>query len=103
MADHDEPLDRTQAALDANARLWRTWVLEHVGALRGYNLACFCTVPKPGEVDRCHRRVLLKLANPEIAAAVAAFGATIEQADLLLTTCARHENSTQKDIEKTSL
>jgi hypothetical protein len=33
--------------------------------LRGKNLACWCPLPKPGEVDWCHAAVLLKIANAE--------------------------------------
>ncbi len=56
--------DPDELALDANARLWRAWVLDHVGDLTGYNLACFCALPAPYERDKCHAAVLLKLANP---------------------------------------
>lgn len=31
--------------------------------LRGKNLACWCTLPKPGEPDLCHAAILLKIAN----------------------------------------
>ena len=31
--------------------------------LRGYNLACWCSLPNEGEPDHCHAAVLLKLAN----------------------------------------
>ena len=31
--------------------------------LRGFNLACWCSMPKEGEADLCHDAVLLKLAN----------------------------------------
>lgn len=31
--------------------------------LRGFNLACWCPLPKPGEPDICHAAVLLEIAN----------------------------------------
>ena len=31
--------------------------------LRGHNLACWCPLPKHGEVDYCHAAVLLEVAN----------------------------------------
>ncbi|MDE2106629.1 MAG: DUF4326 domain-containing protein [Patescibacteria group bacterium] len=34
--------------------------------LRGKNLACWCPLPKAGEVDWCHAAVLLREANPEL-------------------------------------
>ena len=33
--------------------------------LRGHNLACWCTLPKPGEPDICHCTVWLALANDD--------------------------------------
>lgn len=32
--------------------------------LAGRNLACWCPLPKAGEPDHCHARILLDLANP---------------------------------------
>jgi hypothetical protein len=32
-------------------------------ALRGRNLACWCSAPDPGGDDRCHAAILLELAN----------------------------------------
>jgi hypothetical protein len=31
--------------------------------LRGYNLACWCPLPEPGQPDHCHAAVLLEVAN----------------------------------------
>ena len=31
--------------------------------LRGKNLACWCTLPKPGQEDACHATFLLRIAN----------------------------------------
>lgn len=62
--------DPDQLGLDDNTRRWRTWVLENVHILRGYNLACWCKTPGVGVVDKCHRRILLQLANPEVFAAI---------------------------------
>lgn len=31
--------------------------------LRGKNLACWCSLPEPGQVDLCHADVLLAIAN----------------------------------------
>ena len=36
------------------------WIAEHIGELKGKNLACFCPLGKP-----CHRDVLLQAANWE--------------------------------------
>lgn len=33
------------------------------GELRGKNLACWCALPRPGEPDLCHARILLGIAN----------------------------------------
>ena len=33
--------------------------------LGGYDLACWCPLPAPGEPDLCHAAVLLEIANPE--------------------------------------
>lgn len=37
----------------------RTWIHEHIGELRGHDLACWCSLDQP-----CHADVLLELANP---------------------------------------
>jgi len=38
---------------------------EHARAIfRQCNLACWCALPAPGERDRCHAAVLLKIVNP---------------------------------------
>ena len=34
--------------------------------LRGFNLACYCPLPKDGGPDFCHAAVLLKVANEEV-------------------------------------
>lgn len=41
----------------------RKHVLAHLPELRGKNLACWCSLPAPGEPDLCHAALLLKLAN----------------------------------------
>jgi len=33
--------------------------------LRGKNLACWCSLPKPGEPDLCHAAILLEIANAD--------------------------------------
>jgi hypothetical protein len=38
----------------------RDWILEHIGDLRGKDLACWCKPDEP-----CHADVLLELANRE--------------------------------------
>lgn len=37
--------------------------LPEVSRLRGKNLACWCSLPAPGEPDHCHAAVLLRLAS----------------------------------------
>ena len=37
--------------------------IKKVPALRGKNLACWCSLPQPGERDNCHAALLLELAN----------------------------------------
>ena len=39
-------------------------LLSSLPNLRGYNLACWCSLPDEGESDLCHAAVLLRLANP---------------------------------------
>jgi hypothetical protein len=42
------------------------WVPEVIrGELAGWDLACWCPLPEPGEPDHCHAAVLLRLANGE--------------------------------------
>jgi hypothetical protein len=41
----------------------RRQILEAVPSLRGKNLACWCPLPRAGEMDQCHAAVLLELAN----------------------------------------
>jgi len=41
----------------------RTDILGALPALRGKNLACWCSLPSRGEPDTCHAAVLLELAN----------------------------------------
>ena len=38
-------------------------LLASLANLRGYNLACWCSLPNEGEPDLCHAAVLLRLAN----------------------------------------
>jgi len=38
-------------------------IREHADRLRGQNLACFCTLPAPGQFDPCHARVALEFIN----------------------------------------
>lgn len=60
---------REYAASEAT-RMYRQWVISHgidYTPLAGWNLACWCPLPRPGEPDWCHAAVLLELANrPEI-------------------------------------
>ena len=39
-------------------------LLSSLPNLRGYNLACWCSLPDEGESELCHAAVLLRLANP---------------------------------------
>jgi hypothetical protein len=41
----------------------RNAVLEALPALRGKNLACWCSLPEADEPDKCHAALLLELAN----------------------------------------
>lgn len=56
------------------SELYLHWLLSPAGAairaaaraeLRGRDLACFCPLPKAGEVDLCHAVHLLAVANSE--------------------------------------
>ena len=38
---------------------WR-WIVEHLHELTGRDLACFCPLPEPGEIDWCHARILIE-------------------------------------------
>ncbi len=50
-----ECVDRQRECIaHAKRNLWR---------LRGKNLACWCSLPKPGVIDSCHAAVLLEIAN----------------------------------------
>jgi hypothetical protein len=40
---------------------YRSMVTASRDELKGKNLACWCSLPKPGEPDICHAAVLLKL------------------------------------------
>ena len=55
------------ALIDEAYRLHCAFLVRHslddYHMLRGKNLACWCALPKPGEPDRCHAAVLLRLAN----------------------------------------
>lgn len=37
--------------------------VKHLAELQGRPLACWCQLPKPGEVDLCHAAVLIELAS----------------------------------------
>ena len=39
------------------------YIREHVHELRNTNLACWCKLPAPGELDPCHASILLEIAN----------------------------------------
>lgn len=41
----------------------RKWMLANLHTLAGLSLACYCPLPADGEVDWCHARILLELAN----------------------------------------
>jgi hypothetical protein len=41
----------------------RSRLLQRLPSLKGKRLACWCSLPGPGEVDQCHRRILAELAN----------------------------------------
>ena len=41
----------------------RDWIRDHLGDLRGCDLACYCPLPADGQPDHCHASVLLELAN----------------------------------------
>jgi hypothetical protein len=41
----------------------REKVLAALPALRGKSLACWCSLPQPGQRDNCHAALLLELAN----------------------------------------
>ena len=38
-------------------------IKERIPELRGFNLACWCPLPEPGQPDHCHAAVLLEVAN----------------------------------------
>ncbi|MEV4242583.1 DUF4326 domain-containing protein [Streptosporangium canum] len=44
---------------------WTSTTLAEVCEIQldGKDLACWCPLPEPGEIDWCHARVLLKIAN----------------------------------------
>lgn len=52
-----------QAATQAFAANLPLGKISGIDELRGKNLACWCPLPKPGEVDWCHAAVLLREAN----------------------------------------
>jgi hypothetical protein len=69
LIDHDFE-DRSAAARNAVKRFRR--LLSEDGVcrkaareLRGFNVACWCELPKPGEPDVCHGAVLLEIANAD--------------------------------------
>ncbi|MCK8787688.1 DUF4326 domain-containing protein [Roseomonas sp. NAR14] len=41
----------------------RERILRELPTLRGWNLACWCPLPAPGQPDHCHAAVLLTVAN----------------------------------------
>jgi hypothetical protein len=45
---------------------YRKKAKRNLHTLRGKNLACWCSLPKPGEPDLCHAAVLLALANANV-------------------------------------
>lgn len=49
-----------RAALEVG--LLRVTVEDVRRELKGKNLACWCKLPKPGEIDHCHAAVLLEVA-----------------------------------------
>ena len=49
-----------EATEEYNATVKREWK-----SLSGKNLACWCSLPKPGEPDICHAAVLLEVAKPK--------------------------------------
>jgi len=55
--------DISDADVGEPAAEYRRWVMEHIGELKGKNLACWCAAPQPYERDACHAAVLLRLAN----------------------------------------
>lgn len=50
-------------------QLFTNWLIEYpplmvsLDELAGYDLACWCPLPEPGEPDICHAAILLDLAN----------------------------------------
>lgn len=61
-AETAEELGYTGTAAEMlNAR--RAEVMRRLPELRGKNLACWCPCPAPYERDRCHRAILMELAN----------------------------------------
>ncbi len=45
------------------SRKARAHIQLNLESLRGKNLACWCSLPKPGESDLCHAAMLLICAN----------------------------------------
>lgn len=41
----------------------RRWILDHIAALAGHDLACWCPLGPPGVYVPCHADVLIALAN----------------------------------------
>lgn len=51
-----------EACADAQKASSR-YIRAHRSTLKGKNLACWCSLPKDGEVDMCHAAVLIELVN----------------------------------------
>lgn len=50
-------------ATPEDQELARKNVLDSLPTLRGLSLACWCSLPVPGQPDVCHAAVLLSIAN----------------------------------------
>ena len=59
---HEAPCVDTS---DVRMAMRRHWILTHVHELRGWNLACWCPLPKRGEPDLCHGAILLAISNSD--------------------------------------
>jgi hypothetical protein len=52
-----------KASLDAQKK-HRAYVMENRKRFAGHNIACWCSLPKPGEADLCHGATLIEAFNP---------------------------------------
>lgn len=77
----DDPTLTTEQARAKCARMFRLWldgeisltdpeltgrrdrILADLGQLAGHPLGCWCPLPQPGQIDHCHGRHLIELAN----------------------------------------